>query len=119
MPSARMWLFTPRISASVAFIAMTTNIGRCPFALALFGETKRAEAEPLLHPARPVLPGPTIRGWSCRALKIEVGVHERAADGTEHGRACQSGLPFRGRRLAFPRLRLPRVTHGSAALFPT
>src|SRR5881409_3125017 len=55
----------------------------------LVGQTKRAEAKPLLSRHDPRSPGLTIRERSCRASKVEESFHERAPDGTERRPACQ------------------------------
>src|SRR4051794_24671135 len=70
-PSPRMALFTPRISASLAVRAITTNI----FVRFLSGQTKKQRSRPLLQPGTTRDPGPRLRGRSCRASKVEVFVH--------------------------------------------
>ena len=71
MPSARIWLFTPEdLGLAGGPGHHDEHRRRRSF---LLGQTKKQRSEPLLYPARPVLPGPRIRGRSCRASKVEVG----------------------------------------------
>ena len=77
-PSARIRLLTPRISASLAPTVITTNIALVS-PQSVGRPNKKAEVWPLLRlPDTTRAPGPSDRERSCRASKIEIGVHVRS-----------------------------------------